>query len=424
MAEGVSSIVKKLLEDAGMDVSEDALKDIAENVSKAIGDNVTKDAVEDALADSVENVLKQSGDLLSNVTKDALKDYISKGADQVAKDTEEEAAIRAGTQVPRIGYPSSKVAVAMGNRIVSKMGGFALLGVASELIGHWAGFDKPPPDMSGTCTVQATDENDCNAIGQYLGAKTATFDKRGACRVSGGTVTQDSCKNVRKASFQNGMCTVTGSSIIDDRVCLDLNCPCSDDPSVKVCQYGTNPKTTNVCEADSDCNAAAQGKCVPYCKPLPCQTCNTTNQSNCPAGTSCRNRVCEHLRNVAAGNNKSKPYIQAQYINGACRLINITEPQCQRLGVIEIENVCQYGDNPKTTVACKTDSDCNVAAEGKCVPSYTNGNGNPMGGCIPPWGADCPKIVPPDARYATLVWIVVAVVLVLVLLWFLFSRAK
>lgn len=384
MAEGVSSIVKKFLEDAGMDVSEDALKDIAENVSKAIGDNVTKDAIKDALADSVENVLKQSGDLLSNVTKDALKDYISKGADQVAKDTEEEAAIRAGAQVPRIGYPSSKVAVAMGNRIVSKMGGFALLGVASELVGHWAGFDKPPPDMSGTCTVQATDENDCNAIGQYLGAKTATFDKRGACRVSGGTVTQDSCKNVRKASFQNGMCTVTGSSIIDDRVCLDLNNPCSDD----------------------------------------CQTCNTTNQSNCPAGTSCRNRVCEHLRNVAAGNNKSKPYIQAQYINGACRLINITEPQCQRLGVIEIENVCQYGDNPKTTVACKADSDCNVAAEGKCVPSYTNGNGNPMGGCIPPWGADCPKIVPPDARYATLVWIVVAVVLVLVLLWFLFSRAK
>jgi hypothetical protein len=375
MAEAVSDTVEKILEDAGMDVGQDTLDDITNNVISTVGKDATEDAIKDALADSVESVLKTSGDLLSNVTKSTMNDYLKAAAIQLSKDTAEEAAINAGKQVARVGYPASKLALTYGNRILQ---GMLLGGLSTELIGHWAGFDKPSPDTSGQCTIHASDSNDCNAIGAYLGATSSTFANGGVCRVSGGTVTKDSCRGVRKASFKNGICTVTGSSIIDDRVCLNLQDPCSDD----------------------------------------CQPCNNMTRSSCPDGTSCRNRVCEHLRNVAAGDHpRAHPYIQAQYVDGACRLINITEPQCKQLGVIEVENVCQYGTNPKTMVVCNKDTDCTVAPQGKCVPSYTNGNGNPMGGCLPPWGSNCPNIVPPEARYATFIWIVVIVLLVALLLY-------
>ena len=164
----------------------------------------------------------------------------------------------------------------------------------------------------------------------------------------------------------------------------------------------------------------AQKPCIP--SNLSCKTCKS--KSKCPTGTKCRNRVCEHLRYIAAdGKMTKKPMVQATYAKKTCNLINVTKAQCDALGLKEVNYVCKYGSNPRTLIPCKHDKECTASKDGKCVSSYTKGNKNPMAGCLVP-GGDCPPTVSPEARYGTMTWIVIAFLVIVVIIFFVVRRVR
>jgi hypothetical protein len=382
-------------------VAEDIYEDATQNTMKAIGMDAVEDGTqksiaqtaeeyyqqgkligapiseEDAVIKSATKVLRDGGEISGNVTNSTLTDMSKEAEEQATKDEAADAAVKDGKQVARGIRPVAKNALKYGNKV---MQGAMVVGLATGLLSM--AFSGPGEDVGGGCTVQARDENDCDAIATYLGATdTPTFEK-GACRISGGMINAKSCKNVRTSVFEGGMCKVTGSMMVDDRICFDPKDPC--------------PPSSNKCIVCS-------------------------HQTKCPKGTTCRSRVCEHLRNVAANGSLKKPLVQAMYANNACNLINVTKQQCDRLGVPEIVTVCQYGKNPKTLVPCKTDKDCTAADNGKCVASYSKGNKNPAADCLNPTKT-CPLPISPEARWGTILWIVLGVLLLLVAAFFVVRR--
>lgn len=371
------------MKDIGMDAVEDGTQEsIAQGAEKyyqqgrLIGNPISE---EEAVMKSATDVLRDGGEISGDVSEATLTDMSKEAGEQAEKDEAAEAAIKDGKQVARTSRPLARNALKYANKA---MQGVMLAGLATGLLGM--AFSGPGEDVGGGCTVQARDENDCDAIATYLGATdTPTFDK-GACRISGGMVTAKSCKSVRKSVYEGGMCKVTGSMIVDDRICFDPKDPC--------------PPSSNKCIACS-------------------------HHTKCPTGTTCRSRVCEHLRNVAANGSLKKPLVQAVYANNACNLINVTKQQCDRLGVPEIVTVCQYGSNPKTLVPCKTDKDCTATDKGKCVASYTKGNKNPAADCLNPTKT-CPLPISPEARWGTILWIVLGVLLLVMAAFFVVRRMR
>ena len=382
MAEETGEILEesvgKTLEDIGIDTLDDGananIADQANSMYEEYAGTANSLTKQEAVMEATKNVLKESGDLANNVSKDTLQTLVDDSAQQAVEDAEK-------TAVKREPVPYSKQALKYGSRVLQ---GALVVGFSATLL--TMAFEKPKTDVGGSCVIRAKDENDCSAIGTYLGATAATYDKKKSmCKISGGYVTEDACKNVRKTSYVDGLCKVTGSMIVDDRVCFDAEKPC-----------------------------------IP--SNLSCKTCKS--KSKCPTGTKCRNRVCEHLRYIAAdGKMTKKPMVQATYAKKTCNLINVTKAQCDALGLKEVNYVCKYGSNPRTLIPCKHDKECTASKDGKCVSSYTKGNKNPMAGCLVP-GGDCPPTVSPEARYGTMTWIVIAFLVIVVIIFFVVRRVR
>jgi hypothetical protein len=333
----------------------------------------------EAIMKSATNVLKDAGEISGNVSESTLTNMSKEAGEQAAKDEAAEAAVKDGKEAARTSRPVARNALKYANKA---MQGVMLAGLATGLLGM--AFSGTGEDVGGGCTIKARDENDCLAIATYLGATDTPTFKNGACRISGGMITAESCKNVRESVFEDGSCKVTGSMIVDDRICFDPKNPC----------------------------APSSNKCIAC-----------SHKTICPKGTTCRSRVCEHLRNVAANGSLKRPLVQAMYANNACNLINLTKQQCDRLGVPEIANVCQYGNNSKTLVSCKSNQDCTAADEGKCVPSYSKGNSNPAADCLNPTKT-CSLPISPEARWGTILWIFIGFLLVSMVAFFLLRKLQ